>query len=318
VGLDGSEGDVRSTIVAAHRPLHVLEGGRNVNIVRYLVGGAPGARVGLHTGGEVTELRGVSSLAELWRLPAAALRELLAQPQPERPQPLADVRLLAPIDGSTEVWACGVTYQVSREARVEESERAADVYQLVYEAARPELFFKSVPWRVRGPGQDIGIRADSTVDVPEPELALVVNRFGEIVGYTICNDMSSRSIEGENPLYLSQAKIFFGACAIGPWITPAWEVTDPYDLDIELTIARDGSGAWQGRTSTSLLHRRLDELVGYLMRGDIHPDGVVLSTGTGLVPAAPFTLHDGDTVNITIGSIGTLTNSVQRGLPGQA
>lgn len=288
-----------------------------MDIVRYQVNGEPGVRVGLHTGGEVTALAGVSSLAELWRLSAATLRELLAQPQSDPPRPLSDVRLLAPIDGSTEVWACGVTYQVSRAARVEESEQAADVYQLVYDAARPELFFKSVPWRVRGPGQEIGIRTDSTVDVPEPELALMVNQFGEIVGYTICNDMSSRSIEGENPLYLPQAKIFYGACAVGPWITPAWEVTDPYDLCIELTIARGGSVVWQGRASTSSLHRRLDELVGYLMRGDIHPDGVVLSTGTCLVPQAPFTLHDGDTVDITIGSIGSLVNSVQRGLPGE-
>jgi 2-dehydro-3-deoxy-D-arabinonate dehydratase len=286
-----------------------------VNIVRYQVDGAPGARIGRHRDGTVAEVPGVSSLAQLWRLPASALRERLAAPVTGPEHRLADVRLLAPIDGSTEVWACGVTYQVSREARVEESERAADVYQLVYDAVRPELFFKSVPWRVRGPGEEIGIRADSEVDVPEPELALVVNRFGETVGYTICDDVSSRSIEGENPLYLPQAKIYFGACALGPWITPAWEVSDPYDLGIELAIARTGERGWHGRGSTSLLHRRLDDLVGFLMRGDVHPDGVVLSTGTGLVPAAPFTLREGDTVQITIDSIGTLTNTVRCGLP---
>src|SRR4051794_8431374 len=142
------------------------------NIVRYRMAGAPEALVGLHSGGSVAPLRGVSSLSQLWRLPLAGLRERLLPSGPA--VPLADVELLAPVDGSTEVWACGVTYQISREARVEESERAADVYQLVYDAPRPELFLKSVPWRVRGPLAEIGIRADSDVDVPEPELALVV------------------------------------------------------------------------------------------------------------------------------------------------
>ena len=285
-----------------------------MNIVRYQPLGSTDELVGLHVDGHVTELAGVSSLAQLWRLPVAELRDLLV---PDGlAVPLADVRLLAPGDASTEVWACGVTYQVSREARIEESEQAADVYQLVYDADRPELFFKSVAWRVRGTRQPIGVRTDSEVDVPEPELALVVNAFGEIAGYTVCNDVSSRTIEGENPLYLPQAKIYYGACALGPWITPVWDVADPYDLSIDLVITRDGSTAWEGRASTSLLHRRLDDLVGYLMRGDLHPDGVVLSTGTCLVPPAPFTLRDGDTVSITIGSIGTLTNPVRRGLPG--
>ncbi|WP_155371867.1 fumarylacetoacetate hydrolase family protein [Catellatospora vulcania] len=286
-----------------------------MNIVRYRVAGAPDVRIGLHADGEVTELRGVASLAQLWRLPLAELRDRLARPEPGPALPLAQVRLLAPVDATTEVWAAGVTYRISREARIEESERAADVYQLVYDAARPELFFKSAAWRVRGPGQEIGVRADSEVDVPEPELALVVNRFGEIVGYTICDDVSSRTIEGENPLYLPQAKIYFGACALGPWITPVWAVADPYDLAITLEIMRDGGTAWQGAAGTSQLHRRLDDLVGHLMRGDVHPDGVVLSTGTCLVPPAPFSLRDGDAVHITIGSIGTLANTVRRGLP---
>ncbi|MEU7820153.1 fumarylacetoacetate hydrolase family protein [Catellatospora sp. NPDC049133] len=285
------------------------------HIVRYRAAGAPEVRIGLHTDGEVRQLPGVASLAQLWRLPLAELRDLLTRPAPGPALPLADVRLLAPVDGTTEVWASGVTYRVSREARIEESERAADVYQLVYDAARPELFFKSAAWRVRGPGETIGVRADSEVDVPEPELALVVNRFGEIVGYTVCDDVSSRTIEGENPLYLPQAKIYFGACALGPWITPVWAVADPYDLDIALEITRDGGTAWRGTAGTSQLHRRLDDLVGYLMRGDVHPDGVVLSTGTCLVPPAPFSLRDGDTVHITVGAIGTLANPVRRGLP---
>ena len=177
-----------------------------------------------------------------------------------------------------------MTYFSSREARVEESERSADVYRQVYDAERPELFFKSAAWRVAGDGQTIAVRADSAVDVPEPEVAVVINRFGEIAGYTACNDVSSRSIEGENPLYLPQAKIYLGGCALGPSVRPSWEVADPYDLGIELTIRRDGALAWQGRASTSALRRTFDELAGYLMRADIHPDGVVLSTGTCLVP----------------------------------
>jgi len=284
-----------------------------LNIVRYELDGD--VHVGLHTDGTVTKVEGVSVLAQLWHLPAAQLRARLSRSGPGRTVPQSAVRLLAPVDSSTEVWACGVTYRVSREARIEESKRAADMYALVYDAERPEVFFKSAPWRVRGPGEPIGIRADSDVDVPEPELAVVINRFGEIVGYTICNDVSSRSIEGENPLYLPQAKIYYGSCALGPWITPSWDVSDPYDLEIDLAIERDGREYWQGRTSTSLLHRRLDELAGYLMRGDVHPDGAVLATGTGLVPPAPFTLAEGDTVQITIGTIGTLTNPVRRGVP---
>ena len=287
-----------------------------MNIVRYELDGD--VRVGLHTGGTIAEVEGVSALAQLWRLPARQLRAKLARtarPGARPAVPLAAVRLLAPVDSSTEVWACGVTYQVSREARITDSERAADVYSLVYDAPRPELFLKSVPWRVRGPGAPIGVRADSEVDVPEPELAVVINRFGEIVGYTICNDVSSRSIEGANPLYLPQAKTYYGSCALGPWITPAWEVGDPYGLAILLVVERDGRELWRGSTSTSLLHRRLDELVGYVMRGDVHPDGAVLSTGTGLVPPAPFTLAGGDTVRITIDAIGTLTNPVRRGIP---
>ncbi len=256
----------------------------------------------------------VASLAALWALRSDELRAALSVPGDG--VPLAGVELLAPVDGRTEVWAAGVTYEISREARVEESERDATVYERVYAAERPELFFKSVAWRVVGPGGRVGIRADSTVDVPEPELAVVVNAYGEIVGYTIGNDMSSRSIEGENPLYLPQAKVYQGSCALGPWIRPAWEVADPYGLDIELTIGRGGGTAWHGTANTRQLHRRLDDLVGYLMRGDVYPDGAILSTGTCLVPPAPFTLAPGDTVDITIAEIGTLRGTVYSGLSG--
>src|SRR3984957_8297709 len=164
---------------------------------------------------------------------------------------LREISVLAPVDGATEVWAAGVTYERSMHARVEESEDSADIYDKVYTAPRPELFFKSAAWRVAGPGDRVSARADSQVDVPEPELAAVLNADGDVVGYTICNDMSSRSIEGENPLSLPEAKIYLGGCAVGPWIVPAWEVPDPYALTIELTISRGGEPAWTGQASTA-------------------------------------------------------------------
>jgi len=220
--------------------------------------------------------------------------------------------LLPPIDGATEVWGAGVTYRRSREARVEESD-TPDVYTRVYRAERPELFFKATPRRVAGPGEPIVVRADSSWDVPEPELALVINAHGEVVGYTIGNDVSSRSIEGENPLYLPQAKIYSGCCALGPGITPFWEVPDPYNLTIAMTVERDGRVRWQGEGSTSGLRRRLEDLVAYLFREDDFPHGVVLCTGTALVPDSPFTLEEGDLVVISIPPLGTLANPVVRG-----
>jgi 2-dehydro-3-deoxy-D-arabinonate dehydratase len=287
-----------------------------VNIVRYRTRQSAEPSIGLHEDGTVAELTGVPSLAWLWTLPLDALRALLADGPSGGRVPLEDVELLPPVDGRTEVWAAGVTYETSREARVEESERSATVYEQVYDAERPELFFKSAGWRAVGTGGELSIRPDSAVDVPEPELALVVNSHGEIVGYAVCNDMSSRSIEGENPLYLPQAKIFYGACGLGPWVTPVWEVEDPYDLPIRMTIHRDGAEVWHGEASTGRLRRRLDGLVAYLMLGDVHPDGVVLSTGTCLVPPAPFTLTPGDMVEIGIGVVGVLRNPIVRGRPG--
>jgi 2-dehydro-3-deoxy-D-arabinonate dehydratase len=149
--------------------------------------------------------------------------------------------------------------------------------------------------------------------VPEPELAAVLNYAGEVVGYTICNDLSSRTIEGQNPLYLPQAKIYLGGCAVGPWIRPAWEIADPYDLTIELTITRDGAVAWQGKSSTAGLRRRIPELAEYLFREDDFPAGVILSTGTSLVPDLPFTLQPADEITIAISDIGELANPVVRG-----
>jgi 2-dehydro-3-deoxy-D-arabinonate dehydratase len=279
-----------------------------VDIIRFHTREARIPQVGVRDQGLVFGLPDVPSLAALLALPAEEIKRRVAEGDRSRPVAAADVTLLAPIDGRTEVWAAGVTYFTSREARVEESERSSDVYRQVYEAERPELFFKSAAWRVAGDGQTIAIRADSVLDVPEPEVALV------IVGYTACNDVSSRSIEGENPLYLPQAKVYLGSCALGPAIRPSWEIGDPYQLPIELAIYRDGVIAWQGRASTSALRRKFDELVGFLLRADIYPDGVVLATGTCLVPPAPFSLADGDVVAVTVGEIGVLTTSVVRGL----
>jgi len=223
----------------------------------------------------------------------------------------ADLPLLPPVDGATEVWACGVTYVRSRDARTEESQ-VADVYERVYEARRPELFFKALAAKVAGDGDPVGIRADSAVDVPEPELALVLTAHGEIMGLTVCNDMSSRTIEGDNPLYLPQAKVYAGACAVGPVIRPAWEL-DPIGREVTLEIRRDGGVAFHGTTSTDQLHRTPEDLVEHLFRGDHFPGGAVLSTGTGVVPDLPFTLAEDDVVAITIDGIGTLTNPVRLG-----
>ncbi len=226
------------------------------------------------------------------------------------------VRLLAPVDGATEVWAAGVTYTRSRDARMEESAHAEDIYDRVYSAERPELFFKSVAWRVVGPGVDVSIRRDSAMSVPEPELGVVVAADAEVVGYTICNDMSSRDIEGDNPLYLPQAKLWLGSTALGPGIRPAAEIPDPYALDISASIRRGDDIVFTGAVSTSRLRRTFAELIGYLFREDRFPAGVVLSTGTGIVPPWGFSLLEGDVVRIEIEGIGVLENHVTRGVAG--
>jgi 2-dehydro-3-deoxy-D-arabinonate dehydratase len=251
-------------------------------------------------------------LHDLLRLRADELRTLIENSMQSGPNDNTAFTLLAPIDGETEVWAAGVTYKRSEEARMEES-GTPDIYAKVYTAQRPELFFKANRRRVAGPGAPIVIRTDSTWDVPEPELALVINAFGEIIGYTIANDMSSRSIEGDNPLYLPQAKVYANCCALGPGITPAWEIPDPYNLTIGLTIEHNGQVYWQGETSTSELKRRLDELVSYLFLENDFPDGAILCTGTGLVPDSQLTLQPGDIVQISINPLGSLRNPVVRG-----
>lgn len=224
------------------------------------------------------------------------------------PVPLKEVHLLAPLD-EQEIWACGVTYRRSRDARMEESTQK-DVYDLVYDADRPELFLKATPTRVSGPDGTITIRSDSTWDVPEPELTLVINRHREVIGYTVGNDVSSRSIEGENPLYLPQAKIYTGCAAVGPVITMPHEIPGPDQLGITLVIERDGAEYFRGETSTAEIHRSLDELLSWLHKGNSFPNGVFLMTGTGIIPPDAFTLKANDTVRITIEGIGTLTNRV--------
>lgn len=222
---------------------------------------------------------------------------------------IGNMHLLAPID-EQEVWAAGVTYERSREARQQESESAADMYARVYDAERPELFFKADARRVVGPNGAIQARPDARWTVPEPELTLILDQQLRIAGYTIGNDVSSRDIEGENPLYLPQAKVYMGACALGPWIVPAESVPDPYNLEIACAIARDGVVVWRDQTSTARLHRRLEDLVAYLGRSNTFPAGVFLLTGTCLVPPDTYTLQSGDVVEITISGLGMLRNPV--------
>ncbi len=219
-------------------------------------------------------------------------------------------RLRPPID-TQEVWAAGVTYYRSRTARMEESKSAGggDFYDRVYEAERPELFFKATPHRVRGYGDAVRIRRDATWNVPEPELALIVTSSGTIVGYTIGNDMSSRDIEGENPLYLPQAKVYDGSCALGPAVLVT-KAAMPPATEIRITIRRGGQDAFAGSTTLASMKRTPKELVEFLYRDNSFPSGCVLLTGTGIVPPDAFTLQAGDEIAIDIAGIGTLVNHV--------
>lgn len=215
----------------------------------------------------------------------------------------------APVE-SQEIWAAGVTYYRSRTARMEESEAAGGdrFYDLVYEAERPELFFKATAARARGHRQHVAIRADSTWDVPEPELALAINAGGRIFGHLIGNDMSSRSIEGENPLYLPQAKVYRASCAIGPCLRLGDPL--PTDAGIRLAVHRGGARVFHGATTIDQLKRTPEELASFLFRDNEFPCGAILLTGTGIVPDPDFTLHSGDEVRISIDGIGTLVNPV--------
>jgi 2-dehydro-3-deoxy-D-arabinonate dehydratase len=233
----------------------------------------------------------------------ATLRGPAAGPVP------AGARIVVPIGGQ-EVWAAGVTYTRSRDARVLES-GTPDPYERVYLAERPELFFKAAPGRARGPGEPVGVRGDSGWDVPEPELAVVADRGGRIVGYLNGNDMSSRSIEGENPLYLPQAKIYTGSCALGPCLATPDEIGDLASLRISLRVVRDGTELVSDTVNVADLHRSPGELVAWLFRALDFPVGVVLLTGTAIVPAPDFTLRAGDEVIIATTGLGELRNVVE-------
>jgi 2-dehydro-3-deoxy-D-arabinonate dehydratase len=286
-----------------------------VRFAYFTVDGVNEPRFGLLDGERVIDLArtgGPDSLAAALRMPASELRAALKTvvDTPHEDSPLTAATLKAPIDRQ-EVWAAGVTYLRSRDARMEESSQR-DVYDRVYDADRPELFLKATPNRVSGPGEAIAIRGDSGWDVPEPELAILVNAHGELVGYTIGNDVSSRSIEGENPLYLPQAKVYSQCAALGPVVVLTDELPDVSDLEIQLTIRRDGRQLFQESTATSQLHRSLSDLMEYLLRDNEFPAGVFLMTGTGIVPPSEFTLQDGDEVTIRIEGIGSLVNPVIR------
>jgi 2-dehydro-3-deoxy-D-arabinonate dehydratase len=230
----------------------------------------------------------------------------------QAPQPLADLQLLPPIDWQ-EVWAAGVTYKRSRTARMEESADSADCYDRVYASPRPELFFKASPFRVSGHGQPLRIRVDSNWNVPEPELTLVLNSHHRLIGFTIGNDMSSRDIEGDNPLYLPQAKVYNQCCGLGPWITLAAGMPAHEEIGIRLFIRRGGQEVFQGATDINHMARSFENLIGWLTRDNSFPMGVFLLTGTGIVPNNDFTLHAGDEVEIRIDGIGALVNPIVRG-----
>jgi 2-dehydro-3-deoxy-D-arabinonate dehydratase len=280
-----------------------------MNIFRFL--SSQGPRLGLEIEDERYDLSAVGAefadIADWLSLsnPVGAVHNALPQafafPLP------GEVNLLAPLDVQ-EVWASGVTYLRSKVARIEESIGGGDFYDQVYEAERPELFFKATPHRVMGPGMAIRIRGDSAWNVPEPELTLVLSSVGRIVGYTIGNDVSSRSIEGENPLYLPQAKVYDGSCALGPVIAVA--ENRERARAIQMVIIRNGAPVFSGETSTAQMRRTTEELANYLFRELTFSAGVFLLTGTGLVPPDDFTLRSGDGVRITIEGIGTLENVV--------
>ena len=252
---------------------------------------------------------GVTDLTSLLERddPAAALAGLPTQELPRLP--LSALRLCAPVERQ-EVWAAGVTYLRSKTARMKESSFSASAYDLVYAAERPELFFKSLPDKVVSPGEPVGIRRDARWNVPEPELAMVLNSRGKIVGYTIGNDMSSRDIEGENLLYLPQAKIYRGSCALGPWILLAASEAEAREWTIQIAIWRDGARVFAGETAVAQIKRSFEELARFLFRSQDFPHGAVLLTGTGIVPPDQFTLREHDEVEIRISGIGVLRNPV--------
>jgi 2-dehydro-3-deoxy-D-arabinonate dehydratase len=253
----------------------------------------------------------IPTLAALLEVESIA-SEVDARREPGRALALESIQLLPPVD-QQEVWAAGVTYTRSKAARMEESEAAASCYDRVYVSPRPELFLKATPHRVSGHGQPLRIRVDSEWNVPEPEVTLVLNRQLSIVGFTVGNDMSSRDIEGDNPLYLPQAKVYDQCCGVGPWITLSAAMPPHDEIGIQLRIRRDEQTVFRGETGVDQMARRFEDLVGWLGRDNSFPTGAMLMTGTGIVPDSDFTLRPGDVVEITVDGIGTLVNPVVQG-----
>lgn len=261
---------------------------------------------------DLSQVENCHSLADVLNAPdPAGLASFLIDPNVV-PIEFSSVRCAAPIDRQ-EVWAAGVTYKRSQVARMEESESGASHYDKVYTAPRPELFFKGMANRVSGPGDPVRVRIDSNWSVPEPEFTLVLNPDLRIVGYTIGNDMSARDIEGENPLYLPQAKVYRQCCALGPIIRLADGPLDLQGTTVSLRITRRGEPVFEGQTTLGQLNRSLEELADWLGRENEFPHGAFLLTGTGVVPPDEFTLENGDHVAITVAGIGTLENPVVKG-----
>ena len=258
---------------------------------------------------DLTQVENTNSLSDILHSkdPVGLAKFLIDQ----KADPIAidGVRFLAPID-QQEVWAAGVTYKRSQVARMEESETGASHYDRVYTAPRPEIFFKATPGRVAGPGQVLRVRYDSDWSVPEPEFTLVISPDGRLVGYTVGNDMSARDIEGENPLYLPQAKFYKQCAGLGPCVLLAEGELDLEGTKIELTISRDGETVFSGDTNLGQLARTFDDLISWLYRENDIPTGAFLMTGTGIVPDDDFTLEDGDSVSIAVTGVGTLTNPI--------
>jgi 2-dehydro-3-deoxy-D-arabinonate dehydratase len=277
-----------------------------LKLCRFLAKDQP--RVGLYLPEGVADLsvKGFKSLTEILENPSA-LRSISGADLPGHK--LGTIELLAPVE-QQEVWAAGVTYLRSKKARMEESEFSASAYDRVYEAPRPEIFFKSVGAKVSGASGNVGIRADAKWNVPEPELALVINSRKELVGFTVGNDMSSRDIEGENLLYLPQAKVYKHSCALGPCITLGATEAEARTWTISVHIFRDGKDVFSGKTSVDQIKRSFSELIDYLWRSQEFPSGVVLLTGTGIVPGDDFTLQPADRVRINISGIGSIENTV--------
>lgn len=264
--------------------------------------------LGLLRAGSVFDLSPVT-LDELMTMRAADVRKALSNVDSTRTVTLAEAQLLSPAEGQ-EVWCSGVTFRRSREARVEES-IDKDIYSRVYRADRPEIFFKAAGWRVVPPGGELAFRSDSAWNIPEPELAVLSNRYGEVIAYSCGNDMSSRSIEGENSLYLPQAKIYDASCAIGPAAALAWGETDVGRARIHMTIERSGTTLFFGETYLSEMVRRPSELSGVLHSALTLPVGAWLLTGTGIVPEVGYTAEAGDEVTISIEGVGVLINKLR-------